>query len=107
MPYKTSEPNKCQTVIFFVMEVLPLKIISPKELQERTQGEEKVLLLDVRAEEKYNEYHIEDSQILRLTIPKTSISNLKKGMTLHKYRRNNQLLLLARLEIPLPNALIF
>lgn len=61
------------------MEVLTLKKISPKELDERMQGEEKVLLLDVRAEEKYNEYHIEDSQVLCLNIQKTVIFNLEEG----------------------------
>jgi rhodanese-related sulfurtransferase len=62
--------------------VLILKIISPKELQERIQGEAKVVLLDVRAEEKYNEYHIEDSQVVSLNIPKTMIFDLKGGSTL-------------------------
>ncbi|MDR7076976.1 rhodanese-related sulfurtransferase [Neobacillus niacini] len=55
-----------------------MKKISPKELHERMQGEEKVLLLDVRVEEKYNEYHIEDSQVLCLNIPKTVIFNLEE-----------------------------
>jgi rhodanese-related sulfurtransferase len=71
-------------VIFFLVEVLTLtlKKISPKELYERMRGEEKVLLLDVRAEEKYNEYHLEDSQVLNLNIPKTVIFNLEEGSDL-------------------------
>ena len=32
-----------------------------------------------RAEEKYNEYHIEDSQVLSLNIPKMLIFDLKEG----------------------------
>ncbi|MEH7274264.1 rhodanese-like domain-containing protein [Neobacillus vireti] len=59
--------------------MLPLKKISLKELHERMQGEEKVLLLDVRSEEKYNEYHIEDQKCLILNIPKTVIFNLEEG----------------------------
>ena len=96
------------------MEVLTLKKISPKELHERMQGEEKVLLLDVRAEEKYNEYHIEDSQVLCLNIPKTVIFNLEERDELAQISKdnviitkNNQSLLPARLEIPPRNVPIF
>lgn len=32
--------------------------MSPKELAEQLQGDEQVILLDVRAEEKYNDFHI-------------------------------------------------
>ncbi|KON88789.1 beta-lactamase [Sporosarcina globispora] len=51
---------------------MTLKKISPKELYEKMK-QEKVTLLDVRAEEKYKTYHIEDCNIESLNIPKTSI----------------------------------
>lgn len=63
------------------MEVLTVtyKIISPKELHERIQGKEKVVVLDVRAEEKFRDYHIEDSQVKSVNIPKTKIFELAEG----------------------------
>lgn len=73
------------------MEVLALKRISPEELLERIRGEEKVLLLDVRAEEKYNDYHIEDSQVLSLNIPKTVIFNLEEGDELAQISKEQRL----------------
>jgi rhodanese-related sulfurtransferase len=81
--------NKCKLfgwrnikiVIFFVLEVLTVtyKKISPKELHERIQGDEKVVLLDVRAEEKYKDFHIESSQVVSFNITKTEIFELEEG----------------------------
>ncbi|MBO0959757.1 rhodanese-like domain-containing protein [Neobacillus sp. MM2021_6] len=48
------------------------KKISPKELHERLQSEEKLVLLDVRSEEKFNEFHIKESS----NLPKTVIFQL-------------------------------
>jgi rhodanese-related sulfurtransferase len=69
------------SVIFFVLEVLTmtLKTITTKELHERIKGEDQIILLDVRAVEKYNEFHIEDPQLISLNIPKTEIFNLEEG----------------------------
>jgi rhodanese-related sulfurtransferase len=63
------------------MEVLTVtyKKISPKELHERIKGKETVVVLDVRAEEKYRDYHIEDSQLKSVNIPKTEIYELTEG----------------------------
>ncbi|MEH7010179.1 rhodanese-like domain-containing protein [Neobacillus niacini] len=61
---------------------LTYKKIEPKELHKRIQGEEKVILLDVRAEEKYKEFHIEDPQVESLNIPKTEIFDLEEGSVL-------------------------
>lgn len=49
--------------------------ITPKELHERLKVKEKIVLLDVRAEEKYNEFHIKDSR----NIPKTVIFGLDES----------------------------
>ena len=54
---------------------MTLKRITPKELHERLQGKEKLVLLDVRDEEKYNQYHIEES----LNVPKTVIFGMEKS----------------------------
>lgn len=61
------------------MEVLTLTInkITPEELSERMKGNEKIVLLDVRAVEKYKDYHISDSQIESHNIPKTTIFELE------------------------------
>ncbi|MCS0791051.1 rhodanese-like domain-containing protein [Cytobacillus firmus] len=53
---------------------MALNKISPKELYEKMK-QEKVTLLDVRAEEKYKAYHLEGSNIESLNIPKTHILN--------------------------------
>ncbi|MDF2039936.1 rhodanese-like domain-containing protein [Cytobacillus oceanisediminis] len=53
---------------------MALNKISPKELYEKMK-QEKVTLLDVRAEEKYKAYHLEGSNIESLNIPKTNIIN--------------------------------
>jgi len=50
------------------------KKITPKELHERLQSGEKVLLLDVRGEEKYNEFHIKESR----NLPKNVIFQLEE-----------------------------
>lgn len=52
---------------------MTLKKITAEALYEKMKNEEKVLLLDVRAEEKYNAYHIEGSSIENVNIPKTNI----------------------------------
>jgi rhodanese-related sulfurtransferase len=72
------------SVIFFVLEVLTmtLKNITPKELHERIKGEDQIILLDVRAVEKYKEFHIEEPQLVSLNIPKTEIFNLEEGSVL-------------------------
>ncbi|TDL64690.1 rhodanese-like domain-containing protein [Rhodococcus qingshengii] len=58
---------------------MTLKNITPKELHERILGEDQIILLDVRAVEKYKEFHIEDPQVVSLNIPKTEIYDLEEG----------------------------
>ncbi|WP_282140404.1 rhodanese-like domain-containing protein [Cytobacillus oceanisediminis] len=53
---------------------MPLNKITPKELYEKMK-QENVTLLDVRAEEKYQAFHLEGSNIESLNIPKTHIIN--------------------------------
>lgn len=52
---------------------MTIKKITPKELDEKITGNEKVAILDVRAEEKFQENHIEGSE----NIPKTVIFGLE------------------------------
>lgn len=49
------------------------RMISPKELYEKMKKGEKTYLLDVRAEEKFNEYHIEAEGFETRNLPKTII----------------------------------
>jgi len=49
--------------------------ISPQELDEKIKNQEQVTLLDVRAEEKYNDFHIEGSTIRSININKNEIFN--------------------------------
>lgn len=55
---------------------MALRRIAPKELYEKMKTEEKVFLLDVRAEEKYNEVHIEGPCLEAYNIPKTRILDM-------------------------------
>lgn len=52
---------------------MTLKKISPEDLYKKLGDQEKVILLDVRSEDKYNDYHIEDPKIENLNIVKTKI----------------------------------
>ncbi|MDZ5473688.1 rhodanese-like domain-containing protein [Bacillus sp. 31A1R] len=62
---------------------MTIRKVSPKDLFARLQKEEKVFLLDVRAEEKYNEFHIEDLHLEALNIPKNRIFDAEeKGETI-------------------------
>jgi rhodanese-related sulfurtransferase len=56
-----------------------LKKISPEKLYEKMKDQEKILLLDVRTEGKYNEFHIKDTSIENLNIPKTNIFNIAEN----------------------------
>lgn len=56
--------------------------IKPEELYKRLQNNEKLLLLDVRDEEKFNAEHIEHANIESRNIPKTVIFELEEGQTL-------------------------
>jgi len=67
------------------------KKISPNELQDRIAGEEKVVVLDVRAEEKYNRFHIEASQVVSLNIPKNEIFELEDGAELSALPKDRQI----------------
>ncbi len=58
---------------------LTLKRITPEELYGKMKNQEKVVVLDVRAEDKFNEFHIEDSSIENLNIAKTNIINLSEN----------------------------
>ncbi|WP_066393219.1 rhodanese-like domain-containing protein [Neobacillus mesonae] len=56
-----------------------VKKITPKELHFMLQGEEKVLVLDVRAEEKFHQFHIEEPNVESCNIPKTTIFGLEES----------------------------
>lgn len=58
-----------------------IKKISAKELYEKMKKQEKVTLLDVRAEEKFNEFHIHTQGSETLNIPKNIIMEDGEVMT--------------------------
>jgi hydroxyacylglutathione hydrolase len=49
------------------------RMISPKELYEKIKKGEKTYLLDVRAEEKFNDFHIDAPGVITHNVPKTNI----------------------------------
>jgi rhodanese-related sulfurtransferase len=53
--------------------MMELKRISAEELFEKVQNQDQVMLLDVRADEKYRDYHIEEAAIENMNIPKNYI----------------------------------
>lgn len=55
---------------------MELKVITPQQLQKRMQEDRQVLILDVRAAEKYEKNHIEGSNIESYNIPKNNIFDL-------------------------------
>ena len=57
---------------------MDLKIISPKQLQQKIREDQQVLILDVRATEKYENNHIEGGNIKSVNIPKDLIFNLNE-----------------------------
>lgn len=57
---------------------MTIKKISPEQLFEKMKIQDKVILLDVRSEEKYNDYHIEGSSIENLNIKKSEIFKLEE-----------------------------
>jgi rhodanese-related sulfurtransferase len=52
-----------------------IKKISAKELYEKINMENKVHVLDVRAEEKFNEFHLQGKNFQTINVPKTLILN--------------------------------
>lgn len=74
------------------VEKLTINKITPEELTERLKGKEKVVLLDVRAVEKYKDFHIIDSQIESYNIPKTSIFNLEDEDSLSTLPKDREII---------------
>jgi rhodanese-related sulfurtransferase len=56
---------------------MTLKTIAPEKLYEKMKNQEDILLLDVRSEDKYNDFHIDDPRIEMLNIQKNDIFNLE------------------------------
>ncbi|QOY35136.1 rhodanese-like domain-containing protein [Anaerobacillus isosaccharinicus] len=52
---------------------MPIRMISAAELREKLKKEENVFLLDVRAKEKFSQFHIEDPRLEVRNIVKTEI----------------------------------
>lgn len=52
---------------------ISVKIISPEELLRKIQQQDQFLLLDVRAQEKFQEYYIEEAGLTAVNLPKNNI----------------------------------
>lgn len=48
---------------------MDIKKLGPKEIDDRLKGDNNIFLVDVRSEDKYNEYHLKNAT----NIPKTKI----------------------------------
>lgn len=58
---------------------MTIKKITPEELYQKLATDEKVVVLDVRDEQKYEDYHIEDMNVESLNIHKTKIFELAEN----------------------------
>lgn len=56
---------------------MTVKKITARELYEKINAQEEFVLVDVRAKEKYDDFHIENSSITDMNIPKTEIFRLE------------------------------
>lgn len=54
-----------------------MKMITPEELFKRIKAQDELTVVDVRSEEKYNEFHIEGASLTDLNIPKTEIFRIE------------------------------
>lgn len=52
---------------------MAVRRISAEELYGKVKNDNEIMLLDVRAEEKYKDYHIEEKSIKNINIPKNFI----------------------------------
>ncbi|QOR67865.1 rhodanese-like domain-containing protein [Cytobacillus suaedae] len=71
---------------------MSLHKITPEKLYERLQNNEKLMVLDVRAEEKYKIEHIEHENIDSRNIPKTVIFELENGQTLAELPQGEEII---------------
>jgi rhodanese-related sulfurtransferase len=55
------------------LTIMSYRMISPKELYKKMKMGEKTYLLDVRAKEKFKDFHIEGPGIITHNVPKTNI----------------------------------
>lgn len=59
---------------------MTLKRISPEELYRKMNNHEKLVLLDVRAEEKYSDFHIEGASVESINMNKIDILESKENV---------------------------
>jgi rhodanese-related sulfurtransferase len=58
---------------------MPLKTITPEQLMQKMQRKEQLVVLDVRDQEKYNNFHIEGDNIQSINIHKKEIFGLEEN----------------------------
>lgn len=71
---------------------MTLKKITPAELNQKMQGNEKLFLLDVRSEDKYQDFHIKDPKIESLNLPKTVIFELEGEESLSPLPKDREII---------------
>ena len=72
---------------------MDLNIISPQQLQQRMQEEKQVVILDVRASDKYDIDHIEGSNIESINIPKTIIFENESSDSLANLPKDQEIII--------------
>ncbi|MFY3790644.1 rhodanese-like domain-containing protein [Ureibacillus sp. MALMAid1270] len=73
---------------------MTVKTITPEELYQKLKLQEKLIVLDVRAAEKYNDFHIEGSTVESLNINKADIFQLEESQQedLHSLPKDNEII---------------
>lgn len=70
-----------------------VKTITAEELYKKMQAQESLMLVDVRAEDKYNQFHIEGNGIEGVNVPKTEIFALEGEQTIPSLPINKELII--------------
>jgi rhodanese-related sulfurtransferase len=74
------------------MNPMTVKTISAEELYERVNNKKETVLLDVRAEEKYKDYHIQDANIENINIHKAGILSEQKADAIHDLPKEKEII---------------
>lgn len=59
------------------MDLFMVKMITAEELFRKIKAEQAFVVVDVRAEDKYNQFHIEANTVEDINMPKTEIFTLE------------------------------
>ncbi len=96
--FDKKELDSCEELLNVMKEKnkMTMNKISPEALYTRMNNQENIMLLDVRAEEKYNDFHISGFNIESININKTEILKLEdqklRDETIYSLPKNQEII---------------